>query len=581
MNIFSILLLFTSFFIVVLAIYSFKFRRTPSGKYFFLLLSSIALFSFCYAFEIDAQRLYYKLFWLKAGYMGLATIAPLFLLFVLSFTGKEKYITNWLIGVLVVLPIFTLVVNYTNEMHHLYYTDIWVKDAGMFSVLVLIRGPLYWPLIVYTTLFNLVSVFLLINIIIKKRGSFRTQSILMLLSTLPPWFINALYLLRESPNGVDFSAFGFTFTAIFMSFALFNYHLLGFIPIALENVFSSMHDGVLLLDSKNRIVNFNNAAGGMFKALKKDVIGENVDKLLNEHEGLLVRIEEKNNDVLNFCLDDDGSVLYIQAKVLPITDKRDMTIGQAVMLYDITEETISREKLRVSNETKDKLFSIVAHDLRGPMGNMMNLLTLINEQYDSMDTSEIREMMKILDSQTQNTYRLIENLLYWSRSQLGQIVRTLEKVKVKTLISEVTEILSPSLIAKEISVDLQIDEDVEVLADIEMSRIVFRNIISNSVKYCNIGGVVTVSAHSKGNSIAIVVEDNGIGMSEITLASLFSWTKERSVPGTNREQGSRLGLILCKEFIEKQGGSISAESEYGKWSRFTVTLPSASQEQIS
>ena len=142
------------------------------------------------------------------------------------------------------------------------------------------------------------------------------------------------------------------------------------------------------------------------------------------------------------------------------------------MLYDITEETISREKLRVSNETKDKLFSIVAHDLRGPMGNMMNLLTLINEQYDSMDASEIREMMTILDSQTQNTYRLIENLLYWSRSQLGQIVRTLENVKDKVLISEVTEILSPLLKAKEISVELYIDEDIEVLADVEMSRIV-------------------------------------------------------------------------------------------------------------
>lgn len=581
MNIFSILLLFTSFFIVVLAIYSFKFRRTPSGKYFFLLLSSIALFSFCYAFEIDAHKLYYKLFWLKAGYIGLATIAPLFLLFVLSFTGKEKYITNWLIGVLVVLPIFTLVANYTNEMHHLYYTDIWVKDAGMFSVLVLIRGSLYWPLIVYTTLFNLVSVFLLISIIIKKRGSFRTQSILMLLSTLPPWFINALYLLRESPNGVDFSAFGFTFTAIFMSFALFNYHLLGFIPIALENVFSSMHDGVILLDSKNRVVNFNGAANCMFKSLDKEIIGENVNILLKEQEKLLVKIEEKSNEVFTFCMGNVDNPMYIQAKVMPITDKRDITIGQAVMLYDITEETISREKLRVSNETKDKLFSIVAHDLRGPMGNMMNLLTLINEQYDSMDVSEIREMINILDSQAQSTYRLIENLLYWSRSQLGQIVRTLENVKVKALISEVTEILSPSLKAKEISVELKIDEDLDVMADVEMSRIIFRNIISNSVKYCKIGGVVTVSALKDGNNIGIVVEDNGIGMNKVTLASLFSWTKEKSIPGTNKEQGSRLGLILCKEFVEKQGGSIAAESEYGKWSRFTVTLPSASPGQIS
>ncbi|MDD3033987.1 MAG: histidine kinase N-terminal 7TM domain-containing protein [Bacteroidales bacterium] len=581
MNIFSILLLFTSFFITVLAIYSFKFRGTASGRYFFLLLFSVALFSFSYAFEIDSQRIFYKIFWLKASYLGLSTIAPLFLLFVLSFTGKEKYITPWLIGLIVVLPIFTLLANYTNEMHHLYYTDIWVKDVGMFSVLVLIRGVLYWPLIAYTTLFNLIAVILLIDIIIKKRGSFRTQSVLILLSTLPPWFINALYLLRESPDGVDFSAFGFMFTAIFISFALFNYHLLGFIPIALENVFSSMHDGVILLDSKNRIMNYNPAANCIFKSLGKEVIGENVNRLSKEQERLLVKIEEKNNEVFTFSMDNNNSLMYVQAKVMPIMDKRDMTIGQAVMLYDITEETISREKLRVSNETKDKLFSIVAHDLRGPMGNMMNLLTLINEQYDSMDTSEIKEMMKILDSQTQTTYRLIENLLYWSRSQLGQIVRTLQNVKVKTLISEVTDILSPSLNAKEISVELQIDEDVEVLADVEMSRIVFRNILSNSVKYCNIGGVVTVSAHKKGNNIGIVIEDNGIGMSEAILASLFSWTKERSVPGTNREPGSRLGLILCKEFVEKQGGSISAESEYGKWSRFTVTLPSASQEQIS
>lgn len=581
MNIFSILLLFTSFFITVLAIYSFKFRGTSSGRYFFLLLFSIALFSFCYAFEIDSQRMYYKLFWLKAGYVGLSTIAPLFLLFVLSFTGKEKYINNWLLGLIVVLPLFTLIANYTNEMHHLYYTDIWIKEVGMFSVLVLIRGVLYWPLIVYTTLFNLISVALLVDIIIKKSGSFRTQSILMLLSTLPPWFINALYLLRESPDGVDFSAFGFMFTAIFISFALFNYHLLGFIPIALENVFSSMHDGVILLDSKNRIMNYNPKASSIFKFLDKEVIGVNVNILLKEQERLLVKIEEKNNEVFTFSMENGSNHMYIQTKVMPITDKRDITIGQAVMLYDITEETISREKLRVSNETKDKLFSIVAHDLRGPMGNMMNLLTLINEQYDSMDTSEIREMMTILDSQTQNTYRLIENLLYWSRSQLGQIVRTLENVKVKVLISEVTEILSPLLKAKEITVELDIDEDIEVLADVEMSRIVFRNIISNSVKYCNIGGVVKVSANRDGSNVAIVVEDNGIGMSETTLASLFSWTKERSVPGTNREQGSRLGLILCKEFVEKQDGSISAESEYGKWSRFTVTLPSAPQGQIS
>jgi len=581
MNIFSILLLLTSFFITILAGYSFRFRRTTSGKYFFFLLFSVALFSFCYAFEINSVKLYYKLFWLKAGYIGLASISPLFFLFVLAFTGKERYITSWLVGIIVAIISFTLVANYTNDMHHLFYTNIWKKDVNMFSVLVLSRGPLYWPFIAYATICNALSIIFLFDIIIKRRGSFRTQSFLILLSTLPPWIINTLYILRESPYGIDFSAFGFMFTAIFLSFALFNYHLLGFIPIALENVFRSMHDGVILLDAKDRVMNYNAAASGLFKPLDSDVIGVDVKKLLEDHQSLVFQIKNKENDLIQFTIDLDSNIRYIQARILPITDKREINIGQAVMLYDITDETISREKLRISNETKDKLFSVVSHDLRGPLGNMMNLLTIICEQFDSMEKEDLKEILKVLETQTQSTYRLIENLLYWSRSQLGQIVRTLELLPLRSVINEVVEILNPSVVAKNISIRTQVEDDCLVYADLEMLKIVIRNLVGNSLKYCNPGGEIIVSAINKGDIVDILVEDNGIGMSEETLESLFKWTTERSTPGTNREPGSRLGLILCKEFIEKQNGTIRAESIKGEWSRFTVTLPSSARLQIS
>lgn len=576
MNLYSILVLLTSLIIVLLAIYASKFKSTELGRYFLFLLASLFVFSFSYAFLIDSNILFYKLFWLKISYLGLATIAPLFLLFIVSFTGKQHYLPSWLKVLFVLLPLFTILAHYTNEIHHLYYTDISIKDLGRLSILVLKRGILYWPLIIYTTIFNIIAVVLLIDAIIKKSGVFRTQAALILFSALPPWFLNTLYQLRLTPEGMDLSPFGFMFTAFFISFALFYNNLLGFIPVALEYVFTSIKDGVILLDSKKRLVNFNPAAKTFFNSLKKEQIGVDYNDLFKDKEKLCSTIEQGTTDVCTFSMENNHKVRHLQAKVIPIMDKRDISIGQAIILYDITEEIITREKLIASNETKDKLFSIVAHDLRGPMGSIMNLLTFINEEYDSMDQSKIKEMMTMLNLQTQSTYRFIENLLYWSKNQLNQIVNSPENVNVKSLISEVVEIMSPSLKAKNLSVALNLDDDTVVQADIEMSRIVFRNLIGNSIKYCNTGGAITVSAHKNGKGVEIIVEDNGIGMNENTLVSLFSLSNEKSVLGTNLEQGSRLGLFLCKEFIEKQGGSIKAESVYSKWSRFIVNLPTPS-----
>jgi len=581
MNIFSILLILTSLYIAVLAIHSFRFRKSEIGLYFFLLLAAMALFSFCYAFEIGSFRISYKLFWLRAGYVGLASIPPLLMLFTLSFTGKSKYITNWLLGVMLILVFVILLSNYTNDFHHLYYTEIWKKDLNIFSILVLIRGPLYWPFIAYTTVFSILSMIMISNVIIKKRGPYRAQAVLILLSTLPTWVINTLYVLRESPYGVDFSAFGFLFSAAFMSIALFNYHMLGFIPIALENVFKSMHDGVILIDNEDRMVNYNNSASGMF-TINNDMIGTDINKILKMYQNLVGKIESKDNDVFFFSIKEEvGDERFIQARVMPISDKRDVKIGSAIMLYDITEQTVSQNKLRESNETKDKLFSIVSHDLRGPLGNMMNLISLICEQYENMEKDDLGEILAALNGQTQSTYRLIENLLFWSKSQLGQIVKILETLPVRSIVNDVVEIMAPSLSAKSLTINIEVDEKINVYADVEMLKIVLRNLIGNSLKYCNTEGEITVIATSNGVITCLSVKDNGIGMDEQTLSGLFKWTSQRSMPGTNREPGSRLGLVLCKEFIEKLNGTISAESIKGEGSCFTITLPASSQEHLS
>jgi PAS domain S-box-containing protein len=537
------------------------------------MLISIAFFSFCYAFEINSIEANTKMLWLRIGYLGLSTISLFYMLFIISFAGKRAWLSRKVLILLFTLPALVLLANYTNDWHHQFYTSISVKEAGPFSILVLKRGFLYWLIIFYSYVFNLVATFILLQIILTKRGVFRSQSILMLFASLPPWIVNTLYVLRHSPQGIDLSAFGFFFTAIVMSIGLFQFHLLGFMPIALDNVFKSMHDGVILIDKKNHIINFNDAAKRIFVRLSGKVIGKDVKNVFHEYENLLGRIESDSIDVFNFSMGSSDEVRYLKATILPVKDKREIKIGSIIMIYDITNQTLSENELKQTNATKDKLFSIIAHDLRGPFGSIIGLLDILNDQIRDFDKDEISKMVEIISNQAHNTYRLVENLLFWSRSQVGQISFYPESVFLKNIVSEVAEVLLPSAALKNISIKTDIGQGLSVYADKEMLKIIIRNLVSNAIKFSNIGGYILISAKLKNEHAEILVMDNGIGMSADTISGLFHLTTQKSATGTSNEEGTRLGLIICKEFVEKQGGAIWVESEQSRGSIFHFTLP--------
>ncbi len=573
MNFYSILLLVISLLTFILLIFTYRHRKTEGTLYFFLLLFSIAFFSFCYAFEINSVDIDNKMLWLRIGYIGLSSISLFYMLFIISFVGKRAWLSRNVLIFLLTLPALVLLFNYTNDLHHQFYTSISVKDTGSFSILVLKRGFLYWLIIIYSYVFNLVATFLLLQIIFTKRGVFRSQSLLMLFASLPPWIINTLYVLRHSPQGIDLSAFGFFFTAIVMSIGLFQFHLLGFMPIALDNVFKSMHDGVILIDKKKHIINFNDAAKRIFVRLSGKVIGKDVKDVFRDYENLIGRIESDNIDVFNFSMGSGDDVTYLKAKILPVKDKREIKIGTIIMLYDITNQTLSENELKQTNATKDKLFSIIAHDLRGPFGSIIGLLDILNDQIRDFDKDEIGKMVEIISNQAHNTYKLVENLLFWSRSQVGQISFYPESVYLKNIVSEVTEVLLPSAALKNVDIKTDIGQGLAVYADKEMLKIIIRNLISNAIKYSNIGGYILISAKLKNEHAEILVMDNGIGMSADIMSGLFHLTAQKSATGTSNEEGTRLGLIICKEFVEKQGGTIWVESENSRGSIFHFTLP--------
>lgn len=251
-----------------------------------------------------------------------------------------------------------------------------------------------------------------------------------------------------------------------------------------------------------------------------------------------------------------------------------------LIINDITER-LSIEQILKENEnrlkeliqTKDKFFSIIAHDLRSPFNSILGFIDVLEKQYDDFDDDERKEYLRLIEENASLTYKLLNNLLDWSMAQTGKIIYRPGKVKLFPVVESVVRTLQPASNLKKINLIISVPGDMEIIADSNMLSTVFQNLISNAIKYSFAGGEVLISAEVRNNQTYITVSDTGTGMNEVTKSKLFRIDEQASIPGTADEKGSGLGLILCKDFIEKHNGEISVESEQGKGSRFIFRIP--------
>jgi len=230
-------------------------------------------------------------------------------------------------------------------------------------------------------------------------------------------------------------------------------------------------------------------------------------------------------------------------------------------------------ELRIANASKDKFFSIIAHDLRNPFNALFGLTDFLIDNWQDIDEATKIELIKDLQTSSKLTFNLLQNLLDWSRSQTGQITVRAVDLDASKLVEETIGVLKKQAGNKCINVKNLIPESTMCFADPNMVSTIFRNLISNSIKFSNHGGKIDVNAVAVDGHYEFSVEDNGIGMDKDTRDKLFRITEKVKRPGTDNEEGTGLGLILCKEFAEKNGGSIRVESEQNSGSKFFFTLP--------
>lgn len=277
--------------------------------------------------------------------------------------------------------------------------------------------------------------------------------------------------------------------------------------------------------------------------------------------------------------DRDDLILTVKEAMKSFHSAREITFKNK----ELSELNISLE-LKVNERTKqlfeivatkDKFFSIIAHDLKNPFNALMGFSSLLIDNFDDYNDEEKLDLIQTMSDASENAYKLLENLLEWSRSQTGSLKREPEEIRIDTITNDTIAVLENAALNKKISLHTSISNNLIAFADANMITTVIRNLISNSIKYTLSGGEIKIYSSIENKMIKMTIEDNGVGIRKQDLDKLFRIDVNFSTNGTSSETGTGLGLILCKEFVEQNEGKIWAESELGIGSKFSFTLPIA------
>jgi|WetSurMetagenome_2_1015567.scaffolds.fasta_scaffold00097_3 PAS domain S-box-containing protein len=261
--------------------------------------------------------------------------------------------------------------------------------------------------------------------------------------------------------------------------------------------------------------------------------------------------------------DEDGALHYMTGTIMDITSRKNA---------EITIQKQNDELIKL-NATKDMVFSIIAHDLRSPLGSLMYSNELLSNFIKEGNISKAEEWCSTMKSVSYQTYELLENLLEWFKVQTGQMSPEFSEYDLKSIVDEVVTLFSGTAAHKNIRIQNKITGVLFVCLDREITKAIIRNLINNAIKFTPGSGLVTIQCISNLTNIEITVSDTGVGIADEALPGLFSFNTNKSTIGTDKEKGSGLGLNICKELVEIQGGRIWVESRVNKGSDFHFTIP--------
>lgn len=350
-----------------------------------------------------------------------------------------------------------------------------------------------------------------------------------------------------------------------------------------RSLIENLSDIIYTFDLKGYLT-YVSSAVTKFGYTPEELIGKKLDYIVHEDDifkfkehtinllkgnflPVTIKVYHKNRSILHFqttnSVFEENGVRQINGVLTDITDRIKME-----------NDLISSEhKLLEANQSKDRFFSILAHDLKSPFTGILGFSEFLITEIGDLSTDEISEFAEKINSSAKAILELLNNLLDWSRIQTNRLKFVPARVEVDAILHNVNSILLPLTYEKEIELILEVEEGLAVNADKDMIETVFRNLISNSIKFTPRNGSIIVTADRTGDLVEFSVSDSGVGMSKEAMSKLFRMNEFVTTIGTENEKGTGLGLLLCYEFVKKHGGLLTVESREGEGSTFSFSIP--------
>ena len=565
--------------VVALIVGAVLFQRDRKAMYWFsLMMLMSALWAISYSLELASPNMEQMLAWINVEYLGISFLPALWMIFVVHYIDHSEWLTRRNLGLLFSFPIIALILVWTNPWHRIHYESFTVDTSGPFPLLSFQPGPWYHVHTAYFYVILFSGFFLLYRHYRHCAESYRKQVRIVLFGALIPWATNLAYLLGLRPHQhIDMTPYAFILTALVIAYGLHKHQLFDVVPFAREKLIESLREGVVVLDIEGRIVDINDAAKKLVSARNEDGMGKGFKDWWPQGRELTRQLESKEDGSCEMSMILGGSERVYEISMTSLKDEKRSEVGRLILFVDITDRKrvtealqLQATELKALNDLKTRMFSIIAHDLRSPLVSLIGILNLAQSTHFS--ERELKEILATLSKDVGYTTELLDNLLSWSKSQLEGERLDVTDIDLKSLVVDKVEYFRERAREKGVRLEDKVPSQTYVHADRRMMDAVLRNLLSNALKFCRDGDCISIEASRDDLKTTVFVRDTGVGMDAGTLSGLFGFGSVTK-PGTRNERGTGLGLKLCRDFIERNRGRITAESELGKGSCFMVELP--------
>ena len=537
---------------VIIASISIRNRNNPVALPFAILMGAVALWTIAYAVQLVSADLATTLMLIDMEYIGIVIVPVAWLLVVLWYTGRSRYVTALNVGLLLIVPTIILFMVITNPFHHLYYSAIYPHQVSGSVLWIFTYGPLFWINIGFNYLLMMVSFILLASRFSGAPVIYRRQILLLGIAVIVPVLANLVYLSPLDPvPGLDLTPFTFTLVGIIIAAALFRYQLFLTLPIAYPQVFSAINDGLIVTDTNNRIMDLNPAAREI-APVSGELIGRSLSSAFSQLSGFITGNGCTPESHKEIVIPEKGSPRWYDVSCRPFTISGDSPTGHLFILRNITDRHNALDALASAHRKLNLLSSVTRHDTMNKITGLIVYIDLVRSTSDQT----VRERYLL---QIDKIARMIRDEVAFTRDY--------QETGVK---SPAWQDLSACIASAKSQVDMEgipVIEDCRGTALLEDPLLVkvMINLLENAVRH---GGnrlsSVRFFCRYEGGSLVVVCEDDGAGIGEADKIRLFT-------RGFGKNTG--LGLFLSQEILASTGLSIRENGTPGHGARFEIVAP--------